>query len=57
MQNYADATDKPVPSVDISERTRRQKLVNMKKTPPTLLRIQPEKLPSAFRTMIPAQLG
>lgn len=34
MQNYADATDKPVPAVDISGRTRRQKLVNMKKNTP-----------------------
>ena len=29
MLNYADTEDKPVPAVDISGRTRRQKLVNM----------------------------
>lgn len=33
MLNYADTEDKPMPSVDISGRTRRQKLVNMKKHP------------------------
>lgn len=33
MLNYADTEDRPMPAVDISGRTRRQKLVNMKNTP------------------------
>lgn len=33
MLNYADTEDKPMPSVDISGRTRRQKLVNMPPIP------------------------